>query len=325
MHKRQKNKDTETEEYLFREKNYLLKEKKPLNNIKKNEYRSKMSEGMHNKMSNCTPRCNDMYNKAKINNEKMISDMMLVRSSGHGYIIEEYSRGIECFFNDKDMAGKNIFSIKSPISFMNEILEKVMDKSLNGYISSISILNMKSKEYEFGIFLRIEPLIPFTSKIIITFNYYISENSNPEFLYPTKDDFYLIDENDNIIRVCIEERRDNISTLHSYYRLCNQGNIEDEAWIKENKTEKYRTWNETVNKAKSETEISKMCINEKVLNKLTKRECEITLLVLEGNTNRFISAKLLISEGTVKKIIHNVYKKLNITSRVELTKQLLKN
>lgn len=57
--------------------------------------------------------------------------------------------------------------------------------------------------------------------------------------------------------------------------------------------------------------------------KLTKREREILSFVAEGYTNKFISSKLNISEGTVKRIISNGYKKLEISSRVELAKLYL--
>ena len=62
--------------------------------------------------------------------------------------------------------------------------------------------------------------------------------------------------------------------------------------------------------------------NELIL-KLTKREREILSFVAEGYTNKFISSKLNISEGTVKRIISNGYKKLEISSRVELAKLYL--
>ncbi len=54
------------------------------------------------------------------------------------------------------------------------------------------------------------------------------------------------------------------------------------------------------------------------LNVLTKRETEIIKLIIDGNTYRYISRTLRICEGTVKKTVHNAYKKLGISSRVEL-------
>lgn len=62
---------------------------------------------------------------------------------------------------------------------------------------------------------------------------------------------------------------------------------------------------------------------KELILKLTKREREILSFVAEGYTNKFISSKLNISEGTVKRIISNGYKKLGISSRVELAKLYL--
>ena len=52
---------------------------------------------------------------------------------------------------------------------------------------------------------------------------------------------------------------------------------------------------------------------------LTPREREITQLILLGKTNKTIANLLGISEGTVKKILYNTYKKLGIKSRLELS------
>lgn len=53
---------------------------------------------------------------------------------------------------------------------------------------------------------------------------------------------------------------------------------------------------------------------------ITNREQEILNLAATGCTNRYIAHKLIISEGTVKKTLYNAYKKLGITSRMELIK-----
>lgn len=57
-----------------------------------------------------------------------------------------------------------------------------------------------------------------------------------------------------------------------------------------------------------------------MLSQLSLREREILSYVVEGNTNRYISSKLSISEGTVKKTIHNAFKKIGICSRIEFVK-----
>jgi two-component system NarL family response regulator len=50
---------------------------------------------------------------------------------------------------------------------------------------------------------------------------------------------------------------------------------------------------------------------------LTPREIEVLRLVVDGQTNREIAYNLEISEKTVEKHLHNVYKKLDVSSRVE--------
>jgi DNA-binding NarL/FixJ family response regulator len=51
---------------------------------------------------------------------------------------------------------------------------------------------------------------------------------------------------------------------------------------------------------------------------LTPREIEILRLVAEGLSNREISEKAYISEGTVKVHLHNIYEKLHLKSRMAL-------
>lgn len=52
---------------------------------------------------------------------------------------------------------------------------------------------------------------------------------------------------------------------------------------------------------------------------LTPREIEIVRMVAGGLRNRQIAEKLCITEGTVKIHLHNIYDKLRVNSRVELT------
>lgn len=56
---------------------------------------------------------------------------------------------------------------------------------------------------------------------------------------------------------------------------------------------------------------------------LTKREKEIMLLVINGDKNSFIAHNLHITEGTVKKTLSNIYRKLSISSRTELIRLYL--
>ena len=52
---------------------------------------------------------------------------------------------------------------------------------------------------------------------------------------------------------------------------------------------------------------------------LTDRETEIMCLVAQGMSNRVISERLSVGEGTVKVHVHNIYSKLGVNNRVDLT------
>lgn len=56
------------------------------------------------------------------------------------------------------------------------------------------------------------------------------------------------------------------------------------------------------------------------MTRLTERERQVCRLVAESRTNKYVATVLNISEGTVKKTLHNVYQKLGIGSRTELIK-----
>jgi DNA-binding NarL/FixJ family response regulator len=58
--------------------------------------------------------------------------------------------------------------------------------------------------------------------------------------------------------------------------------------------------------------------NAKGLHILTKREDDVVRLVAEGLTNREISARLNLSENTVRNYLFRIFDKLGISSRVEL-------
>ena len=55
---------------------------------------------------------------------------------------------------------------------------------------------------------------------------------------------------------------------------------------------------------------------------LTAREREIAELVAAGRTNREVAAQLVLSERTIEAHLRNVYAKLGVRSRVELTRRL---
>jgi DNA-binding NarL/FixJ family response regulator len=52
---------------------------------------------------------------------------------------------------------------------------------------------------------------------------------------------------------------------------------------------------------------------------LTERETEIMCLVAQGFSNRQIGERLTVGEGTVKVHVHNIYTKLGVNNRVDLT------
>ena len=51
---------------------------------------------------------------------------------------------------------------------------------------------------------------------------------------------------------------------------------------------------------------------------LTQRELEITRLVSQGLANKAVAGQLGVQEGTVKLHLHNIYRKLRVSNRVEL-------
>jgi len=56
----------------------------------------------------------------------------------------------------------------------------------------------------------------------------------------------------------------------------------------------------------------------KLSYQLTQREYEIALLLLDGQSNLSISEKLIISAGTTKKHVSNIYKKCQVNNRDQL-------
>ena len=52
---------------------------------------------------------------------------------------------------------------------------------------------------------------------------------------------------------------------------------------------------------------------------LTERETEIMCLVAKGMSNREIAERLTVGEGTVKVHVHNIYAKVGVGNRVDLT------
>ena len=63
--------------------------------------------------------------------------------------------------------------------------------------------------------------------------------------------------------------------------------------------------------------LGKMTSKKILSDELTPREKDVLSLVVEGQTNREMAYNLDISEKTIAKHLHNVYKKLDVSSRVE--------
>jgi DNA-binding NarL/FixJ family response regulator len=52
--------------------------------------------------------------------------------------------------------------------------------------------------------------------------------------------------------------------------------------------------------------------------RMTNREIEVAGLVSIGLTNKAVAQQLMVSEGTVKIHLHNIYRKLRVSSRAQL-------
>lgn len=54
------------------------------------------------------------------------------------------------------------------------------------------------------------------------------------------------------------------------------------------------------------------------MERLTRRELEIAILIHKGYSNKAIARLTGTAEGTVKVHLHNIYEKLDISNRTEL-------
>lgn len=54
-----------------------------------------------------------------------------------------------------------------------------------------------------------------------------------------------------------------------------------------------------------------------IANKLTQRQVEILSMIAVGDTNQEISKKLYISPNTVKNHLYNIFKKINVSNRIQ--------
>ena len=51
---------------------------------------------------------------------------------------------------------------------------------------------------------------------------------------------------------------------------------------------------------------------------LSKRESEVLSLLLSGRTTSYAAEKLFVAESTVRAHVHNIYRKADVHSRMEL-------
>jgi len=65
--------------------------------------------------------------------------------------------------------------------------------------------------------------------------------------------------------------------------------------------------------------------NKNGIEKLTKREKDVALLLQHGMSNKLMAHKLKISENTIKKHISNIMEKLKVTNRSKIIIVLLSN
>lgn len=97
-----------------------------------------------------------------------------------------------------------------------------------------------------------------------------------------------------------------ISCLLNAIKVINKG----ELWVERKLIARY--FNDTANANPIQQER-----REKVKQALTSREQEVLHLLTQGNTNKEIAQKLFISEKTVKSHLNRIFKKFNVTRRLE--------
>lgn len=72
------------------------------------------------------------------------------------------------------------------------------------------------------------------------------------------------------------------------------------------------------NRQTNPEKITNVTINQAdKINSLTKREKDVLLLVTQGESNKSIADKLVLSEVTVKSHLNSIFKKLNVTNRTQ--------
>jgi DNA-binding CsgD family transcriptional regulator len=73
---------------------------------------------------------------------------------------------------------------------------------------------------------------------------------------------------------------------------------------------------------RSVVEVSREQLRDLLRRDLSPRETEAAILLFEGSTIRYTAAQMQIAEGTVKRMIYNIYKKMRLASQVELIREI---
>jgi DNA-binding NarL/FixJ family response regulator len=74
-----------------------------------------------------------------------------------------------------------------------------------------------------------------------------------------------------------------------------------------------------------EHETRRRSSSHSLIQLLTIREREVSLLVAEGLSNKEVGRRLELSEGTVKIHLHNIYQKLQVNNRTSLAALAIAN
>lgn len=71
-----------------------------------------------------------------------------------------------------------------------------------------------------------------------------------------------------------------------------------------------------------EEETNKFYQTAKITKELSQRQKELIKLIIEGNSNKDIAKKLYLSEKTIKNNLSELYKKIGVKNRTEVTKKM---
>ena len=72
-----------------------------------------------------------------------------------------------------------------------------------------------------------------------------------------------------------------------------------------------------------ELQTERASIPQERLSALTPREADVAALVVEGLADREIAERLILSHHTVSQHVRSIYRKLDVGSRVALTRALI--